>query len=216
MRDDALRVLSRVVVALAVLALLPACGIKRVPGNILERLPYEAKIELLEAENDLALAVDRLDEVHAEVARARDQIRRAKDRRKAAESEVGEAADQTSRDVAELAVHEAEVRVDWLRAKQHLNVKEEDMAEQNLTCAYARFEQSKLAAARKAKLEGSESLEPAVFEAQVKDCDAEYAALKEKLKESNTEAEQVRAEWDKARAALARKTFDARASPFVE
>ena len=42
------------------------------------KLPYEAKIELLEAENDLALAVDRLDEARAEVSRARDQIRRAR------------------------------------------------------------------------------------------------------------------------------------------
>lgn len=201
---------------LAALMLLPGCGVRRVPGNILERLPYEAKIELLEAENDLALAVDRLDEARAEVARARDQIRRAKDRRKAAGAEVGEAQDQTSRDVAELAVQEAEIRVEWLRAKQHLNVKEEELAEQNLTCATARYEQSKLAAARKAKLEGSESIDPAIFEAQVKDCDADYAALRDKLKESTVEADQVRAEWDKARAALAKKTFDARASPFVE
>ena len=37
------------------------CGLRRVPMDVLEKLPYEAKIELLEAENDLALAVDRLE-----------------------------------------------------------------------------------------------------------------------------------------------------------
>lgn len=200
----------------AVAMLASGCGFKRVPGNILEQLPYEAKIELLEAENDLALAVDRLDEARAEVVRARDQIRRAKDRLKAAKGEVGAAQDDMSREVAELAVTEAEKRVDWLRAKQRINVKEEDLADKNLWCANMRYEQSRLAAARKAKLEGSEALDPAVFEAQVKDCEADYAELKEKLKETSTEADQIRADWDQSRAALAKKTFDARASPFVE
>jgi len=202
-------------VALALLALC-GCGVRRVPGNILDKLPYEAKIELLEAENDLALAVDRLDESKAEVSRARDQIRRAKDRLDAARREVSSAADQISKDVAELAVTEAEARVEWLRAKQKVNVREQDLSERNLTCAMARYEQARLGAARKAKLEGSESLDPAAFEQQVKDCEAKYAELKEEAKATAGEAEAVRAEWEKSRSALAKKTFDARASPFVE
>lgn len=198
------------------LAALGACGVKRVPQTILENLPYEAKIELLESENDLALAVDRLDEARAEVARTREQIRRAKDRYSAAKSEVNAAADALSKEVAELAVVESDARVEWLRARQRVNVREESLADQNMTCALARHEQSRLTAARKAKLEGSEDYDPATFDQQVKDCDADYAALKEKLKETNTEADAVRAEWEKARSALAKKTFDARASPFVE
>jgi len=203
--------------ALASMALLLAgCGMRRVPGNVLDRLPYEAKIELLEAENDLALAVDRLDEARNEVSRARDRIRRAKDRRSAASDEVSDAKDAPSRTVAELAVVEAEKRVDWLRAHQRVNVKEEDLAERNLTCAFARYEQARLAAARKAKLEGSERLDPADFEKQTKECEAKYAEDKDRVKASATEAEAARVVWDQARAALAKKTFDARASPFVE
>lgn len=203
--------------ALFLLALtVMGCGVKRVPQSILDKLPYEAKIELLESENDLALAVDRLDEAHAEVGRTRDQIRRAKDRYSAAKRETSAAQDALSREVAELAVVEADARVEWLRAKQRVNVREESLAEQNMTCAQTRYEQTRLAAARKAKLEGSEDYDPAVFEQQVKDCDADYTALREKLKETNTEADGVRSEWEKARAALAKKTFDARASPFVE
>lgn len=208
--------MKRLTFVLAVAAAVSACGIKRVPGNILEKLPYEAKIELLESENDLALAVDRLDEAKNEWNRTRDQIRRAKDRLDAAKSEVSNAADDTSREVAELAVEEAKKRVEWLRASQRINGKEEDLAEKNLDCAYARYEQARLAAARKAKLEGSEALDPEVFQAQVTKCEEQYAEMKENLKESNTEAEQFRADWDAARAALAKKTFDARASPFVE
>lgn len=195
---------------------LSACGLKRVPNDVLERLPYEAKIELLEAENDLALAVDRLDEAHAEVTRTRDQLRRAKDRESAAEKEISAASDQLSKEVAELAVVEAEARVEWLRAKQRSNVREETLSDQNLECAHARFELTKLTSAKKAKLEGSEVLDGAKFDEQVKACDEKYAELKEKLKASDAEAEAQRAAWDKAKADLAKKTFDARASPFVE
>jgi chromosome segregation ATPase len=209
--------MNRLLFSLLAMALaLGGCGIKHVPGSVLDKLPYEAKIELLEAENDLALAVDRLDEAKNEVARVRDQIRRAKDRRSAASDEVGEAKDQLSRDVAELAVAEAERRVDWLRAHQRVNVKEEDLADQNLTCAKGRYELARLTASRKAKLEGSEQLDPADFEGQVKDCEARYGSMKEELKETSAEAAALRTQWDQARAALAKKTFDARASPYVE
>ncbi|MFO0598521.1 MAG: hypothetical protein U0228_24660 [Myxococcaceae bacterium] len=207
--------MNRFVVFVALL-LVSGCGIKRVPIDVLEKLPYEARIELLEAENDLALAVDRLDEARAEVSRTRDQIRRAKDRYSAARDEVSSAADQQSKEVAELAVEEADKRVEWLRAKQQVNLREEDLADQNFTCAEARYELSRLTAARKAKLEGSEDLDPEKFNGQLKECEAEYAEMKEKSKEVNAEAETMRADWDKARAALAKKTFDARASPFVE
>ncbi len=208
--------MTRVSLLLSVLVWGAGCGLRHVPIDVLDLLPYEAKIELLEAENDLALAVDRLDEARAEVARARDQIRRGKDRYSAARDEVSAASDQNSKEVAELAVTEADKRVEWLRAKQRVNVREEDLAEQNLTCAQARYEVSRLTAARKAKLEGSERLEPEKFEAQLKSCEADYATLQEKAKEVGAEAETMRADWDQARAALAKKTFDARASPFVE
>jgi len=95
-------------------------------------------------------------------------------------------------------------------------VREQDLSEKNLTCAMARYEQARLTAARKAKLEGSEAIDPASFEQQVKDCEARYAELKDAAKATATEAEVVRAAWDKTRTSLAKKTFDARASPFVE
>lgn len=208
--------MTRLALLTALVLAASACGLKRVPLKVLEQLPYEAKIELLEAENDLAISVDHLDEARAEVSRTRDQIRRAKDRLSAAKDEVSTAADAQSKAVAELAVTEADMRVEWLRARQKANVSDEELAEQALTCAGARYEISRLAAARKAKLEGSERLEPETFDQQLKDCEARYAEMKEKAKAVGAEAETMRAAWDQARAALAKKTFDARASPFVE
>jgi hypothetical protein len=200
------------------LAALTACNPygRRVPGNILEKLPYEARIELLEAENDLAIAIDRVDESHADMLRMRDQLRRGRDRLKAAEREVGAADDANSKAVAELAVTEAEARVEWLRARQRLNVRDQDLSALALRCAQARFEQARLLASRKAKLEGSESYDPKDFEEQVKACDAEHTEQKNEAKELVKEAETARTQWEQTRTTLAKKTFDARASPFVE
>ena len=192
------------------------CGVKRVPQDLLARLPYEARIELLEAENDYALAIDHLDEAQAEVAHTRDQLRRAKDRLSAAESEVSRAEDKTSQEVATLAVAEAEARVEYLRARQSVNVKNEGLQKQNRRCAQARFEQARLTVARKAKIEGSESLSPEEFEAQVKSCDADALELRTAMKEQTSGAAAAKEAWEKQKSALAKKTFDARASPYVE
>ena len=208
--------MKKTLMLLAVGALAAGCGIKRVPDSIIDKLPYEARIELLEAENDLAIAVDRVDETHTEWVRTRDLIRRGKDRLKAAESEVSAASDALTREVAGLAVTEADARVRYLKAKQRVNVKEEDLAQMFLTCAFTRFEQSRLTAARKAKLEGSEALDPAFFEAQVKSCDAKYDEAKALTKETKDAALTLRTEWDQTKEKLAKKTFDARASPYVE
>lgn len=198
------------------LLLAGGCGVRRVPDSIIDKLPYEARIELLEAENDLALAVDRLDEARNEVLRTRELIHRAKDRLKAANSEVSNASDALSREVAELAVAESEARVEYLKARQRVNVLEEGLGTLFLRCAYTRFEQSRLLAARKAKLEGSESLDPADFENDVKACDARHAEAKAAMKQTEGEATALRTSWDATKEKLAKKTFDARASPYVE
>lgn len=201
------------------LALLAACGPKygkRVPNGLLEKLPYEVRIELLEAENDLALAIDRVDEAQAEISRARDALRRGKARLSAAEDEVDRAEDAVSREVAELAVLEAEARVEYIRSRQKVNVRNLALQELALRCAFARFEEARLGLARKAKVEGSESLSPQDFAEQVKACDEELAEKRAAAKELTEAAVAAKAEWEKHKAALAKKTFDARASPFVE
>ena len=198
-----------------VLVFLSGC-MKRVPESMIDQLPYEARIELLEAENDLAIAVDRLDEARNEVLRTRELIRRAKDRRGAANSEVSNANGTLSIEVAQLAVTESEARVEYLRAKQKLNVFEEGLGSMLLDCAMTRFELTRLLAARKAKLEGSESLDPVEFEKQVKACEDKYAGAKASMKDQEGEASGLRATWDQSKEQLAKKTFDARASPYVE
>lgn len=195
---------------------LPACGPKRVPSDVLEKLPYESRIELLEAENELALAVDHLDEAKNEVQRTREAIRRAKDRLSAAEKEVGDARDQQSKEVATLAVAEANARVEYLRARQKVNTSNEDVQDSELRCAHERFELARVNVARKAKVRGAEGLKPEKFEKQVKSCEADVARERTEMKEKSKKVELARNEWDKRKTVLAKKTFDARASPYVE
>ncbi len=54
------------------------------------------------------------------------------------------------------------------------------------------------------------------FDEQVKECDAEVLELRAELKEVSTAAAAAKEAWEKQKTALAKKTFDARASPYVE
>jgi phage gp36-like protein len=195
------------------------CGSKygaKVPDSMVNTLTYENKVDLVEAENDLFVAYDKVDEAENEISRTRDQIRRAKKSESLANDEIGQAKDQPSKEVALLAREEAQARVDYLRARQDLNVRNRSLDELNRTCAIARYQLARLQAVRKVKVPGSEKYDPKDFERQVASCQAELAEKKKSAKPERERMEKARAEWEKKRDLLARKTFDARASPFVE
>src|SRR5262249_56110051 len=117
-----------------------------------------------------------LDEAHSEVTRTYQAIQRAKDRRSSAKGEVGDAKDAKAREVGELAGDEGDARVDYLKARQRVNVANQELQEEELRCARERFELARLNVARKAKVKGSEGLSPDSFEKQVKSCEAAVAA----------------------------------------
>lgn len=211
--------MTRAWLLLAVVAL-GGCGPKygmRVPDALVSKLPFESRIELLEAENELALAIDRRDEAQNEIARVKAKLRDAKARLDAAEDEADDAEDATSREVASLALAETGARVAYLRAQQEVNVTRLEIEELALRCAASRFELARLTAARKARVEGAESLRPEDLEAQVKTCEAEVQAQRAELQAGGAQAAKTAKEaWEQQKAALASKTFDARASPYVE
>ena len=196
-----------------------ACGGRyttKVPDDLVRQLPYENKIDLLEAENDLFIAYDRVDETENEVTRTRDQIRRAKHAEGIASDEVGQAKDQATKDVAVLTVEEVRARIDYLRARQNINVQLREVEEVARQCAVARYQLARLLAVRKAKLKGSESYKPEDFERQAKSCDAEVADRKKGMSRDEATLTKTRTDWEKRKEVLAKRTFDARASPYVE
>jgi hypothetical protein len=201
------------------LVLAAGCGSRygaKVPDNLVRALPYENKIDLLEAENDLFIAYDRVDETENEVSRTRDQIRRAKHAESIASDEVGQAKDPASKEIAQLTVEEVRARIDYLRARQTLNVQLREVEEVARQCAVARYQLARLLAVRKAKVKGSESYKPEDFERQAKNCDSEVADRRKGLKPDEESLTKTRTDWDKRKEVLAKRTFDARASPYVE
>ena len=191
--------------ALWALLLLAGCGGKygrTVPDDMVNKLTYEDKVDLVEAEN--------------EILRTRDQIRRAKKSVSLAGDEIGQAKDPGTKDLAVLSRDEAAARVDYLRAKQDWNVRNRELDELNRTCAVTRYQQARLTAVRKVKVPGSERYDPKDFERQVKTCEADLADRRKAAKPERERMEKARAEWEKKRDVVARKSFDARASPFVE
>lgn len=196
-----------------------ACGPRYnlgVPRELVKKLPYESRIDLLEAENDLAVAVDKVDEAQNELLRTREALRRSRSRLDSARSEQGKAQDAVSKEVAKLAITEAEARLEYLRRRQELNTLNKEIEDLSFRCAYARFEQSRLKVALKAKVEGVEKLKAEDFEKQVKDCEAEVAQRRKETQDEAQRAEKAKAAWEEQRTAFAKKTFDARASPYVE
>jgi len=187
-----------------------------VPREVVTKLPYESRIDLLEAENALAVAVDRVDEAQNEVLRTRESLRRSRTRLDTAHRENGRAKDAVSQEVARLAIEEAESRIEYLRRRQELNVQNKEIEELAFRCQYARFESSRLQVAQKAKVEGSEKLKPEDFDRQIKECDAEVVARRKQTEERAKRAEEAKGAWETKRVAFAKKTFDARASPYVE
>jgi hypothetical protein len=205
----------RAVLALVVLAGCSPYG-RRIPDGLVRQLPYEAHVELLEAENDLALAIDRVDQAENEVSRTRENLRRAKSRLHDAEREVDKAEGEKGAEVARLAVREAEARIRYLRARQDINVELEGVEALALLCARARYEVSRVNAARKAKVAGAEGYDPKDFEAQAKACETEVVERRAELRGVRERADAAKQDWDQHKQALAQRTFDARASPYVE
>jgi hypothetical protein len=205
--------------ALGLLVLGLGCGPgygKRVPDGLVAKLPYEARIELLEAENDLAVAVEKRDEAENEVLRTRAAIREAKSRARAADDELGRAKEAASKEVAQLALAEGQARLAFHRARQALNLERREIDQLSLQCALARYQLARLTAARRAKVAGSEKLDPAAFEGQVKGCEDEVKTRQAKAKPKEQALSAARTDWEQRKTTLAQKTFDARASPFVE
>jgi hypothetical protein len=205
--------------ALGLLVLGLGCGPgynKRVPDGLVAKLPYEARIELLEAENDLAVAVEKRDEAENEVLRTRAAIREARSRVRAADDELGRAKEAASQEVAQLALAEGQARLAFHRARQALNLERREIDQLSLQCALARYQLARLTAARRAKVAGSEKLDPAAFEGQVKGCEDEVKTRQAKAMPKEQALLAARTDWEQRKTTLAQKTFDARASPFVE
>lgn len=209
----------RVAIAMAFAAALFGCGLKRVSPDVVTRLPIEAKIELLEAENDLYAAIDRYDEAVDRALHTREELRRARARigeAKEARSRASDAKDPRQREISALAVEEAHQKRDFLDEWVEVQWALVEVEEANLDVGRARYEHAKAILAKKTNTQGSEKLDPASFEVQVKRYAERAQAVLAVAEARRKRAEEVRSGWNTTRRALAQKTGGALGSAWVE
>jgi chromosome segregation ATPase len=210
------RSLQRVLLVGASLALASACGgVKHVDQKILADLPFDGKLDLLDAENDLFIALDRMDEAEEAARVARADLEEAGERVSAARSESKSAKGEAAA-VTKMAIEEAEARVGYLKLARVAVKSEVEAAEVGLNVARAKLEKARCEIAKRYKAKGSEQLKQEKFDGVVAKYEAELKKANEASAKKRKEAELERGRWSEKRRLLADRTGGARGSPWVE
>lgn len=195
------------------------CGHVRVDTRAVESLPLEVKLDLIEAENDLFIAVDAVDEAQTRALDAREDLRRA--RKRVDEAEEALKAAKRSKDpklleVAKLAVKEAEQREDFLDTWVDIQWDLLDVEQLELAAARARFERVKAQAVKKANVKGAEKIDLKDFDEEVARREKRAERAKGKVKKAIAKAEKEREAWNETRRLLAEKSGGGQGSPWVQ
>ncbi len=205
--------------ALACALLLGGCGLLRVDERAVALLPLESKLDLIEAENDLFIAIDAVDEAANKVNETKDDYANA-DRRigeaKEALAQAEEAKDAKLVEVGKLSLQESRDRKEFLSYYVDVMWALLDVEKAKLDLARARYERTRAQAVKKANVAGAQDVNLKDFDAQVVAWEAEVKARTQKASLANTAAEKVRGTWYATRRVLAQKTGGAQGSPWVE
>ncbi len=205
-------------VPLALAALL-GCGHARVSDQSLAALPLEAKLDLIEAENDLFIAIDAVDEMSNRVLETKEdyqksdeRIREAKEALKLAEA----SSDVNHRAIAELSIQESKERRAWLDAWLSVQWALLDAEKAKLELAKARYERVQAQTVKKANVAGAEKINLADFDRRVADLEADSKKAAERAQKEAETAEKVKSTWSATRRTLAQKTGGGQGSAWVE
>jgi hypothetical protein len=195
------------------------CGHARVSEKSLAALPLEAKLDLVEAENDLFIAVDAVDEAanrvmetREEYARSGERIREAKEALKLAEA----SRDPKHVEIAELSIQESKERRAWLDAWLSVQWALLDAEKAKLELARGRYERTQAQTVKKANVQGAEKINLADFDGRVADLEADGKRAMGKAQKEAQSAEKVKDAWSATRHTLAQKTGGGLGSAWVE
>ena len=181
----------------------------RVPSDAVAELPLERRLTLLDAENELLAADDRIDAAQIaleEEAGRRDQ---AKERLRLSREHAADAG-------GEAALHESEARLTFCEREIDEQRAQLRIAEAALLVAQARFEESRAAEVEAAGLPGSRSVHRDEFHAQVERLAAAQAEVEKKSEPVRAAAGEAEQRWREARAELLRLTGGAQGSVWVQ
>jgi len=203
----------------AAACLLAGCGLKRVDEAAVARLPLESKLDLIEAENDLFIAIDAVDEAANRVLETKEDYKNADKRIAEAEDalEHAEAAkDPKLIEVGKLSVQESKDKREFLSSWVDVMWAMLDLEKAKLELARGRYERFRAQAVKKANVEGAQNVDVADYDAQVAALEAKVKELTADAQKQNAAAEKVRGTWYATRRALSSKTGGAQGSAWVE
>jgi hypothetical protein len=190
-----------------------------VDESAVARLPLESKLDLIEAENDLFIAIDSVDEATNRLGETRDDYHNADNRiaeAKEALKNAEQANDPKLIEIGKLSVQESKDRKDFLDSWVDVMSAMLDVERVKLELARARYEKNRAQAVKKANVEGAQKITVADFDKQVAGLEADVKKALEKAQAQNVAAEKVRGTWYATRRVLASKTGGAQGSPWVE
>ena len=189
----------------------------RVPASAVAELPLERKLTLLDAENDLLATVDARDLLEERWLLARDAVDDAWTRKREADEARDRARKSDLRvEVAEAALHETLLRIEFARADLELSRAQLRAGEGALLAAEARYEQARANEVLEAGLTGARGLRAPDFLAQSERL-AQVAQQRNGEAAKKKEAADVAAAaWKQARAELTRLTGGAQGSAWVQ
>jgi len=209
----------RHLIAPACALLLSGCGLLRVEERAVALLPLESKLDLIEAENDLFIAIDAVDEAANRVNETKDDYRNAGNRIAEAKEALNQAElakDPKLIEVGKLSVQESNDRQAFLSYWVDVMWALLDVEKAKLELARGRYERTRAQAVKKANVSGAQKIKMEDFDKQVASLEADVKALTAKATSRNAAAEKVRGTWYATRRVLAQKTGGAQGSPWVE
>lgn len=200
---------------LLALALTVGCaGTKcEVPGSLVAKLPYAARVELLDAENDLIRVQQRVADADADAQHARAELKDAQAH--LARMPAAASADASGAQVAHLAQSEAAARVEYRRRVQEVAGKRGELERHQLRCAAARLEWAKLRLVLRARIPGAARIASDDYESNARRCDDELGGRVASFQVELQTVRTAEVRWKTAEASFHSRT-DAPASPFVE
>jgi hypothetical protein len=203
----------------AALLLLPGCGLLRVDDSAVQRLPLESKLDLIEAENDLFIAVDAVDEAANRVIETKEDYKKADtaiDEAGEALSQAEQAKDQKLIDISKLSVTEGRQHRDFLSVQEDVLWAQLDVEKAKLELARGRYEKARAQAVKKANVEGAQKIKLEDYDKQVAELEATVKKRQADVVKESAAAEKVRGVWYATRRNLSSKTGGGQGSPWVE
>jgi hypothetical protein len=175
-------------VLMAALAVLGS-GCATMQGLFGPSLPYDARVYLLDAEEDLMTAATRSDEAARELDRARREVKQAQERHEGLRESPLKKEAAAAVELAKARVVRAERSADLLGAAH--------------ACADKRYSAARAQAEVKFKVEGASASNADALSAKAEDCETKLEKRKDALAASDEALQRARAAEDRAEAQAA-------------